>query len=38
MCADFLPGYSMKPGLYKCWVPYDFLIAIALVQAKNPKE
>lgn len=35
MDANFLPDYSIKPCLYKCWVMYDFIIAIALVQASS---
>lgn len=37
MSANFLPDYSIKPGLVKCWVTYDFIVAIALVQA-SPQE
>ena len=38
MCANFLPDYSIKPGLCQCQVPYDFLIAIAVVQASPYKS
>lgn len=37
MSANFLPDYSIKPGLVKCWVTYDFIVALALVQA-SPQE
>lgn len=40
MSANFLPDYSLKPCLFKCWVTYGFIIAIALVRPalKDPKE
>lgn len=38
MCANFLPDDSIKPGLCKYQMPYDFLIAIAFVQASTYKS
>lgn len=35
MSANFLPDYSINPDFYQCWVTYDFIIAVALVQANS---
>lgn len=38
MCANFLPDDSINPGLCKYQKTYDFLIAIAVVQASTYKS